>query len=501
MQKTKEALKGFDSYTIEHIRRNQNKKVDVLSKLASMTFVHLTKEVLIEVLAKRSIEEKEILQVETKEEESWMTPIHEYLVSSLLPQDLKEARKIRVKAPLYKLIRGSLYQRATLNGGQNYKARILLAVNAQRRRKVTTAEELMLLVKKLVLLKFDLLKWDQQAISKLVTLRNFARRYGSRFYIHGGCIQSSHAQTGRDGFEMANSHLTMRARRFLKNTRRKLTINVNETIGFDKSKVECYNCHKRGHFARECRAPRNQDNKNKESSRRSVLVETSISTALVSCDGLGGYDWSGQAEEEPNYALMAFSSSTSDSKLIECQIVENCKKGLGYEKYNVVPPPYTGNFMPPTPDLSFTCLDEFVNKHVDKNCKAMSSEEEPKVVRKYHDAPIIGVWVSDDEEEDVSQPKTEKKIDSLNIVVVQDWLFDIDSHYKNNKTMSQLLQVKVNGVETFELPFDPNMPTLEDYKIFDFSRDDEDDDAVADMNNLDTTIVDPNEQIFKSLLV
>ncbi|GKB07347.1 hypothetical protein Tco_0835631 [Tanacetum coccineum] len=43
------------------------------------------------------------------------------------------------------------------------------------------------------------------------------------------------------------------------------------------------------------RAPRNQDNKNKERSRRSVLVETSTSTALVSCDGFGGYDWSDQA--------------------------------------------------------------------------------------------------------------------------------------------------------------------------------------------------------------
>ncbi|GJY78250.1 hypothetical protein Tco_0484051 [Tanacetum coccineum] len=42
------------------------------------------------------------------------------------------------------------------------------------------------------------------------------------------------------------SMLTMRARRFLKNTGRKLTVNSNETIGFDKSKVECYNCHKRG---------------------------------------------------------------------------------------------------------------------------------------------------------------------------------------------------------------------------------------------------------------
>ncbi|GJR01333.1 ribonuclease H-like domain-containing protein [Tanacetum coccineum] len=190
--------------------------------------------------------------------------------------------------------------------------------------------------------------------------------------------------------------LTMSARRFLKNTRKKLIVNGNETIGFDKSKVECYNCHKRGHFARDCRALRNQDNKNKENSRKS----------------------SDQAEEGPNYALMAFSSSSPNSevsnasiclkscletvKLFKSQNDQLLKDLKKFELMVLVLPPYTGNFMPPTPDLSFTSLDEFVNEPVVENYKAMSSEEEPKVVRKYDDAPSIEEWVSDDEEEDVS---------------------------------------------------------------------------------------------------
>ncbi|GKC65087.1 ribonuclease H-like domain-containing protein, partial [Tanacetum coccineum] len=177
--------------------------------------------------------------------------------------------------------------------------------------------------------------------------------------------------------------LTMRARRILKNTGRKLTVNRNETIGFNKSKVECYNYHKRGHFARKCRAPRNQDNKNKESSRRSVPIETSTSTALVSCDGL-------------------------------------------------VPPPYTGNFMPPTPDLSFTGLDEFVNKPVVENIK--SDKEVSKVVRKSDDSLIIKDWVSDSEEENVSQTKTKKKIVKPSIVKK-----DFDKSKQQQKLLGKLL--------------------------------------------------------------
>ncbi|GJT68742.1 ribonuclease H-like domain-containing protein [Tanacetum coccineum] len=285
--------------------------------------------------------------------------------------------------------------------------------------------------------------------------------------------------------------LTMRARRFLKNTGRKLTVNGNETIGFDKSKVECYNCHKRGHFAKECRAQRNQENMNSENTRTVMLVEITTSNALVSCDG-SGYDWGDQAEEGPtNFALMAYSSISSNSevstnsncsssclenvkilkeqnehllkdlrtsklndiayktdlvfvearllvykkngyvyeedikvlkrkihlrevaitelrrklelaqkqkdeiqltienfenssktlsKLIDCQIVDKYKTGLGY---NAVPPPYIGNFVPPKPNLSFSGLEEFISepiviKHVVENSEAKASEAKPK---------------------------------------------------------------------------------------------------------------------------
>nr|GEV43583.1 hypothetical protein [Tanacetum cinerariifolium] len=65
-----------------------------------------------QLLVNQIKEEKEILQVETKEGESSKTPIHEYLVSGLLLEDPKESRKIRVKAPQYKLIRGNLYRRS-----------------------------------------------------------------------------------------------------------------------------------------------------------------------------------------------------------------------------------------------------------------------------------------------------------------------------------------------------------------------------------------------------
>ncbi|GKC36294.1 hypothetical protein Tco_1048678, partial [Tanacetum coccineum] len=109
-------------------------------------------------------------------------------------------------------------------------------------------------------------------------------------------------------------------------------------------------------------------------------------------------------------------SSKSLSKLIDCQIVDKCKIGLGY---NAVPPPYTGNFLPPKHDLSLSGIEEFVNepivseptvkKPVVETSEAKASADKPKAVRKNNGALIIKDWVSDSEEEDVPQAKKEKK--------------------------------------------------------------------------------------------
>ncbi|GKF09364.1 putative ribonuclease H-like domain-containing protein, partial [Tanacetum coccineum] len=118
--------------------------------------------------------------------------------------------------------------------------------------------------------------------------------------------------------------------------------------------VECFNYHRRGHFARECKAPRNQGNKNgdagyrsKDNTRRTVPVKTS--DALVVQDNALivqarlGYDWSYIAQDElTKFALMAYTSNSLQScsknclEFVEAQLVVHQKNKVVYEEKIVV---------------------------------------------------------------------------------------------------------------------------------------------------------------------
>ncbi|GKF89137.1 hypothetical protein Tco_0263100, partial [Tanacetum coccineum] len=92
--------------------------------------------------------------------------------------------------------------------------------------------------------------------------------------------------------------------------------------------------------------------------------------------------------------------------------MNKCKTRLGY---NAVPPPYTGNLMPPKPNLVYPSLDDFVdvNESVSEFVVEKSTAEttEPKTAMKENGALVIEDWVSESEEEDV--PKI-KKVEMLN---------------------------------------------------------------------------------------
>nr|GEW27997.1 hypothetical protein [Tanacetum cinerariifolium] len=288
---------------------------------------------------------------------------------------------------------------------------------------------------------------------------------------------------------------------------------------------------------RECKALRNQDNKYKESTRKSVPLETSASTAWVSCDDIAIGELKKKAEKaqkekdviQINVDKLE-NASKSLNKLIECQIVDNCKKGLRYENYNTVLPSYTGNFMPPKPDLSFTVLDEFVNKHVVENYEAKSSEKEPKpkIMKKTVKPSIPNIEFVKPRQQEKTARKTAKQVEQPRQNTHSprgsepDWLFDIDvltrimnyepivadpkssqddgfnslsddrkkvdedpskgnecydqekednvNNTNNVNTINFTVNVDgTNGVNVVgKLPFDPDMPALEDVGTFNF---------------------------------
>nr|GEV14876.1 uncharacterized mitochondrial protein AtMg00810-like [Tanacetum cinerariifolium] len=183
--------------------------------------------------------------------------------------------------------------------------------------------------------------------------------------------------------------LSMRETRFFQKTRKKITINGSDTAGFNKSKVECYNCHKMGYFIRECRGPRNQDSRNRyqDSSRRIIHVEETLPKAMVAIDGVD-FDWSYMAKDEVpiNMDLMAFLDSETD--------------------------------------LSYSGLEEFkqpeFKSYGPKSCEIDSknaSEDIPNELKEYPDAPLVKDRVSDNKDCSVKSPVVvEKKTVEVEVV-------------------------------------------------------------------------------------
>ncbi|GJV30928.1 putative ribonuclease H-like domain-containing protein [Tanacetum coccineum] len=105
--------------------------------------------------------------------------------------------------------------------------------------------------------------------------------------------------------------LTVRVKKFIQRTGRNLDFKEKRLVSLDKTKIECYNCHRKGHFARECRSGRNQGRRSYGDNGREQCTQriNSTSQALMAQDGLGGY------------GLGAFESVVSNPKIDRDRVI------------------------------------------------------------------------------------------------------------------------------------------------------------------------------------
>ncbi|GKA98510.1 putative ribonuclease H-like domain-containing protein [Tanacetum coccineum] len=213
-------------------------------------------------------------------------------------------------------------------------------------------------------------------------------------------------------------------------------------------RIECFNCHRKGHFARECRSARSQGRR-PYGDRSNAQTTESSSQALVAQDGLGGYDWSNDFKVEPvNYALMTISSSSSSSSFDS--EVQKCSKCIE----------------------SFKCLQKNYDTEREKHNKAKLEIRGYEIALESLEARILGheknelAWGEKYEFQNYDLKCREIKINNLNtelekVVKERDELkLKIEKWEGSSKNLTKILNSQMSTHDKNGLGFGTQMDDL-----------------------------------------
>ena len=111
LQKVLDLLKKFVLVQVKYIPRAENSRADALAKLATASQEHLGRSTPVEYMVEPSIDPYSVMVAPVESEPSWMDPIWNYIIDGSLPDDPKEAAKIRARSARFTNHKGSLYKR------------------------------------------------------------------------------------------------------------------------------------------------------------------------------------------------------------------------------------------------------------------------------------------------------------------------------------------------------------------------------------------------------